>query len=94
MISKLSVQQLEGLLKDKYIPTSWRTRIAKELEIRKDSDPLKNYCYHNWREVISFSNVYYNCKTCGIKKEDYERDRKPRQINEERIGQSRRGATD
>ena len=33
-------------------------------------------CYHEWIPTVLIISTVYDCKKCGVKKEDYERSKK------------------
>ena len=33
----------------------------------------QQHCYHDWKETILILSKVYDCKKCGVKKEDYEK---------------------
>jgi hypothetical protein len=38
----------------------------------EDSKPNK-YCRHEWKPTVLIISTVYDCKKCGIKKEEYEK---------------------
>jgi hypothetical protein len=38
----------------------------------KDIDWNQKRCYHDWKSTILIISVVYDCKKCGVKKEDYD----------------------
>jgi hypothetical protein len=38
----------------------------------KDIDWNQKRCYHDWKSTTLIISVVYDCKKCGVKKEDYD----------------------
>jgi hypothetical protein len=42
---------------------------------------LDSGCVHEWEKIVLIRSVCYDCKKCGKKREDWEREEKERQIS-------------
>mgnify|MGYP000394334974 FL=1 len=59
-------------------PNSWEEYIAyyeNDSSEEFNLSPLKKEvpCPHDWKSVLLIYNTVYNCKICGVKKEDVEK---------------------
>jgi hypothetical protein len=48
------------------------TTEEKDKSSDKDIDWNQKRCYHDWKSTTLIISVVYDCKKCGVKKEDYD----------------------
>jgi hypothetical protein len=93
----MTTSELLTLYNDRYTPPGYKQVIKKHLNQRQ-VEPIK-YCEHEFKAIIGFSNIYYNCQHCGIHRETYKGEdinhvKGTSKIIKAGLGQTSRGTTD